>query len=382
MRLLAASVVAAGLLSIAVAAPAHAADPGWAQPGYGSGNTFYNPNESVINGASIGDVALRWTAHLPTLTTETCTGPSEPLVVGGRVFVTDQTGIGAYRLSTGALLWHFDWDFPDDTFTPHMAVSGGLLVAGFTECQSASDPNGGIVALNTTTGRQRWSVGIAGPVESLVIDKGIVAVAGESASSQAAVRAYRLSDGRLRWTLYDYWSPGVSASGKLLVSGTEDQRIAALSITTGKKLWRKAWLATAVAANPAGSNFYLGDDDGGLAAIKSANGATVWAVNGTGGPIAADGKRVYRGFSNSIEALNARTGVRLWTTRLGTDAGQPVRAGGLLYTKTDLGLAILTAATGVSAFTWPFSTAQNDHVVVASGWLFQVNGDTLEAYAP
>ena len=382
-RLLAACAVTTGVLGLALAAPAHAADPGWTHPGYGPGNTFYNPNESIINGTSIDDVDLRWTADLPTTEEGTCSGPSEPLVSGGRVFITDETGIGAYRMTTGAPLWHYDWDWPDNENTPHLALSGGLLIAGNAECQSQSDPGGGIIALSVATGQRKWSVGVGGPVESLVVDKGIVAVAGSSESSTAAVRGYRVSDGKLRWTVYDYWSAGVSAGGKLLVSGTEDQGIAVLSITTGKKLWSKSSLYTAVAANPAGDNFYLADDDGGLVCVKASNGAKVWGANGTGGAVAADGKRVYRGFSNSIEALDARTGKRLWTHRFGAQAGQPVRAGGLLYTNAaGQGLQILTAATGTPAFSWPFGTVQAYHVVVAGGWLFQVDGDTLQAYAP
>lgn len=382
-RPLAASAVATGLLSLALAAPAHAADPGWTHPGYGSGNTFYNPGESVINGGSIGELAPRWTADLPTVDDYSCSGPSEPLVAGGRVFVTDEAGIAAFKLSTGAPLWHYDWAWPDDENTPHLAVSGSLLIAGNTQCQSQSDPGGAIVALNVVNGTEKWSTGNGGPVESLVVDKGIVAVAGSSESSTAAVSGYRASDGKRLWTVYGYWSPGVSAAGRLLVSGTENQVVAALSITTGKKLWSKPGVGTALAANPAGDNFYLADDDGGMVCIKASNGAKIWARNGTGGPIAADGKRVYRGFSNSVEALDARTGKLLWTRRLGTPAGQPVRAGGLLYTTTSHGLFILTAATGVPAATWPYDTADSyHHVVLAGGRLLQLNGDSLEAYAP
>jgi outer membrane protein assembly factor BamB len=192
-----------------------------------------------------------------------------------------------------------------------------------------------------------------------------------------------VSDGRLRWTVRHYWSAGVSANGRLLVSGTEDQGIAVLSITTGKKLWSKPWLWTALAANPAGDSFYLDDNDGGLVSIKAFNGAKIWAKNGTGGPMAADGKRVYRGFSNSVEALDARTGKQVWITRVGATAGQPVRAGGLLYTNVQgQGLTILTAATGAPASRWPFGTVQYYNVVVAGGRLLQIDGDTLKAYSP
>ncbi|WP_158277839.1 PQQ-binding-like beta-propeller repeat protein [Pseudosporangium ferrugineum] len=382
-RVLAAGAVLT-VLNVAVAVPARAAaDPGWTHPGYGSGRTFYNPHETVINGGSISGVRLRWATELPTIEEDSCTGPSAPLVAGGRVFVTDETGIGAYRLTTGAPLWHYDFDLPDNERTPHLAVSGKLLIAGNTECQSQSDPHGGIVALDVATGRKKWSAGGNGPVASLVVDKGIVAVAGWSESSPAAVRGYRVSDGKLRWTVRDYWSAGVSAGGRLLVEGTRDQGIAALAIATGKRLWSKPYLYTAVAANPDGSTFLVADDDGGLVCLKSANGAKVWGANGTGGAVATDGKRVYRGFSNSMQALDDRTGKLQWSHRFGSGAYQPVRAGGLLYTEVEgQGLRILSAATGVPAIGSPFGATPDDTVVVAGGRLLMVRGDTIEAYAP
>jgi outer membrane protein assembly factor BamB len=381
MRLLAASVLATGLLSVALAAPAHAGDRGWAHPGYGSGNTFYQPHESAINAASIGDVESQWSVELPTIEEYSCTEPSAPLVAGGRVFVTDEAGIGAYRQTTGARLWHHDWDFPDDTYTPHLAVAGGLLIAGSTECQSQSDPNGAIVALNVTNGEQKWQVDVGGPVESLVVDKGIIAVAGSSESSDPAVAGYRLRDGKLRWTLGDHFSAGVAAGGKLLVEGTEEQGYAAVSITTGRKVWSRPSLLTGLAANPSGTHFYLADGDGGLVCVRSSDGAKLWSGNGTGGPIASDGRRVYRGFSNSIEALDARTGTRLWIRRLGAPAGQPVRAGGLLYTD-GASLTILDPTSGAPIRHRPFGAATSHHVVVADGRLFRINGDNLTAYAP
>ncbi|MFI5931781.1 PQQ-binding-like beta-propeller repeat protein [Actinoplanes sp. NPDC051494] len=375
-RLLAAILLTTGLLSVATPARA-AVDPGWTAPGYGPGNSFYNPRESVINGSSIGKVRLKWTSQLATTGAETCTGPSEPLVSGGRVFVTDQTGIGAYQQTTGRRLWHYTWSDPGDTNTPHLALSGGLLLAGYTECQSRSDPNGGIVALNVATGREKWSGGPSGPVESLVTDRGVVVVAGSSMSSEPQVSGYRVSDGRELWSIGEYWSPGISAGGRLLVTGGPAQNSAALSITTGTKLWSRALPYEGLAASPAGDAYYLADGDGGVLCVRSTDGAKLWWKNGTGGEIASDGTRVYRSFSSNVEALNARTGARLWITRLRTAFDQPVRAGGLLYT----GSTILTAATGKPAATWK-STGDSTYPVLAGGWLLQITDNTIQGFAP
>ncbi|HEX8627890.1 MAG TPA: PQQ-binding-like beta-propeller repeat protein [Catenuloplanes sp.] len=378
-----ASIVVSGL---ADPAPARAATADWAHPGYTAGDTYYNPGESVINAGSIARVTSRWSVDLPPAEWYACPAPSAPLVSGGRVFVTDKTGIGAYHPKTGAVLWHHAWPDLQDERTPHLAVSGGLLLAGNTDCQSRSDPNGGLLALDVATGLERWHVDFDPPVHSLVVDKGIAVVSGVSDSDQQEVTAFRVSDGAFRWRLLDYASVGVAANGRLLVSRVEGGvGTSAVSITTGKKLWSRAKTWTARGANPAGDRFYVTAPDGALVCVKASTGSVVWSAPGTPGKIAADGKRVYRSVPGGIEALDARTGKRRWITALGAPTGQPVRAGGLLYTTVGAGppLGILNAATGaVASPGTAFAAVEGGNVVVAGGWLYFVNGNTLRAYAP
>ena len=364
------------------------ADGGWAHPGYSAGDTYYNPSESVINTGSINKVRSRWSVNLrlPSPEWVPCARPSAPLVSGGRVFVTDKSGISAYHSKTGAALWHYSWWDVQDERTPYLAVSGGLLLAGNTDCQSTSDPDGGLLALDVATGVERWHTDLDAPVRSLVVDKGIAVVSGASASDGQHVTAFRVSDGKVRWGLWDYASGGVVANGRLLVNRTEGGTgTSALSITTGKKLWTKANVWSAKGADPAGDRFYVSTVGGALAGIKASTGAVVWTAPGLSGNIAADGRRVYRSVGNSIEALDARTGRRRWITGLAGPTGQPVRAGGLLYTTVGAGppLGILKAGSGeVASAGTAFAAVDGGNVVVAGGWLYFVNGDTLKAYAP
>ncbi|MCA2214144.1 outer membrane protein assembly factor BamB family protein [Jidongwangia harbinensis] len=369
------ALVGSGLIYPALAA----ASTGWTQPGYGPQRAFYNPEESVVNAATINDITHRWHVTLPDVA-DSCTGRAEPLIANGRLFLADESGIGAYHAATGAPLWHDEWGYPEDETTPHLAVSGGLLLIGNSSCQSQSDPDGNVFAVDVATGKQRWMVSIGAPVESLVVDKGVVVVAGSSMSDEAAVHAFRVSDGKARWNLRSYSSAGVSANGRLLVGRADKAITAAVSVTTGKVLWSKTKRWYGRSASPAGDRFFVSDDGGNLVCLKASNGALVWTAKKSAGLVATDGRRVYREMGEGVEALDVKNGKRLWVTYFEDDSGQPVRAGGLVYTNA----GILHAATGaVASFGWPVGGLYADqHVVVAGGRLYAVHGDTLKAYAP
>jgi outer membrane protein assembly factor BamB len=370
---------------------AAAADPGpeWAQPGYGAGNTYYNPGESAINVGSINRVKRRWTAALaapdPSWDMSSCSGPSEPLVYGGRVFVTDVAGIAAYQARTGRLVWRHTWEHPEDESTPLLAVAGGLLLAANYGCQSQSDPNGAIMALDVVSGRQAWRTGTDTPLESLVVDKGMAMVSGVSPSDAQQVIGIRVSDGKRRWSLEDYRSPGVSAGGRVLVGSTSGVETRAVSATTGATLWSKRVAWSAEAATPAGDRFYVSGAGGAMICVNSADGAVLWTAAGKANSlVAADGRRIYLVVTNGIEALNAQTGRHAWTAHFEGDTGQPVRAGGLLFTAVDAGepLGIVNAATGkVATPGRQFGAMDGGNVVVAAGWVYLTRGNTLLGYA-
>ncbi|MET8147581.1 PQQ-binding-like beta-propeller repeat protein [Actinoplanes sp. NPDC049668] len=382
VRLCAATLLAAATLSTPAAA---AAVQDWAQPGYGAGNTYYNPGESVINVGSVNSVGLRWTSALATSEQWSCSGPSEPLVSGGRVFVTDGKGIAAYQAATGRLSWRHTWANPEDESTPRLAVAGGLLLAANHGCQSQSDPNGAIMALNLVTGRQAWRTITTIPLASLVVDKGTAVVSGASASDTPQVIGVRASDGARRWSLDDFRSSGVSAGGRVLVGSTSGTETRAVSATTGGTLWSRPTAWNAEAANPAGDRFYATGAGGALVCVSSADGSVQWtAAKGASTQVAADGRRVYRVDTNGIEALNARTGRHAWAARLGAGTGQPVRAGGLLYTAVGGGkpLGIVNAANGAVASSGKqIGTLERGNVVVTAGWIYLTRGNAVFGYA-
>ena len=79
--------------------------------------------------------------------------------------------------------------------------------------------------------------------------------------------------------------------------------------------------------------------------------------------------------SVAVEALDARTGRSAWHRDLAGAVGQPLRAGGLLYTDG----SVLDAATGATVTP---GTAFAGHQVVTGGRLYAVNGPVLACFAP
>jgi outer membrane protein assembly factor BamB len=252
-------------------------------------------------------------------------------------------------------------------------------------CQSQSDPNGTVRALSVSSGRLVWSVSLPAPVESLVVDRGIAVVSGESVSDSPAVVGLGVADGTRRWELADHSSAGVSAAGRVLVSRVGTPGTSALSITTGEAVWTRAIAWAGQAATPAGDRFYVSDRGNTMVCVDSATGTVVWTAARKASPlIAADGRRVYRSMADRIEALDAHTGKLRWSAPLAGNAGQPVRAGGLLYATVDAGrpLGILHAATGARASAGnQIGTVVGGHVVVTGGWIYALKGNTISGYA-
>ena len=374
-------VLAAGLL----AGPAHAAPAAqWTQPGYGPGDTYYNPAESVINAGSVNAVRRKWTVALPEAA-ERCARAAEPVVAGGRVFVPHEAGISAYRAGSGEASWRFSWPYPEDESTPFLAVAGDLLLVGNQGCQSQSDPNGTVRALSVSSGQVVWSVVLPAPVQSMVADRGVVVVSGRTESDSAAVTGLRVTDGTQLWQLAGHSSSGVSAAGRVLVSRAGTASTSALSVTTGRPVWTRRTAWSGLAATPAGDRFYVSAAGNALVCLDAATGSVVWSAARKASPlVAADGRRVYRSLATGVEALDAGTGKRRWAASLAGHAGQPVRAGGLLYTTVDAGqpLGILDAATGARASAGTqIGHVVGGHVVVTGGWIYAIKNNTVSGYA-
>ncbi|NMO53851.1 PQQ-binding-like beta-propeller repeat protein [Actinoplanes sp. TBRC 11911] len=360
------------LLAVFVGVPASAATPGWDHPGYDAEDSYYNPHESSINAATVGSLTRRWSVPLRRFD-ETCGGPGALLLAAGRVVASDGRGISAYGMIDGKPAWHFDWDDPMDAPTPVLGVSGGTLIAGHGECNSQSDPNGHLVALDLATGKVRWRVDNGVPVVSFTVDKGMVVMSGESPSDELGTFAYRVSDGRLAWQKPGYAASSPSADGRILM--TKAHTVSAVDVVTGAVAWTKRTVWVAEAATPSADRFVVSDGTA-LSVISAKNGALLWTAKGKQTTfVATDGRRVYRSAGFVVEALNIRNGKHLWQRRLGTESIQPIRAGGLVYT----GGPILNAANGdIVSLGAAIADAK---ILVAAGRVFMVNDRMLSIVA-
>jgi outer membrane protein assembly factor BamB len=358
------------ILAVGLSTPARAAGPvDWPHPGYDAEDSYYNPHESAINLSTIGHLARRWT--VPLRKQAACAGFSAPLVAAGRVIATDQYGISAYNASTGAASWHFDWPDPVGTETPSMAVDGSTLIAATTDCFSQSDPDGTIVALDLAGGRVRWRVDSDAPAFSLVVDKGMAVVWGESPSDERATVAYRVVDGKVAWRKPGYQSSNVSADGRVLL--TDTHHTSAVSITNGVPLWTRTGYWQAKAATPASDRFLVTNGQS-LSAISAAWGAVSrTARGGSNDLLATDGRRVFRVVGRVIDALSMASGHGLWSRVLPKPLSQPVRAGGLLY----LGGPVLDPATRAQ-----IAPTYSGNEILLGGRLVIVGKGVLSSFGP
>ena len=345
---------------------------GWGHPGYDAEDSYYNPHETVLNADALTHgLRTRWT--VPLRKHISCGGYGSPVVAADEVVVPDPLGISAYRQSTGRAAWHFNWDDPDDATVPTLAVTDDLVIAAGGQCQSQSDPDGRLVALDLATGKVRWQWGPDAPTYTLAVDRGMVVVSGESPSDELVTTAYIAATGKVAWELPGYDSSGVSAAGRLLL--TKGKTTVAVDITSGRILWTKPAAWHAEAATPESDRF-LATNGTTLAAIDAVSGRVRWTAPGKATTlVASDGRRVFRAEPNRIEALSATTGRVVWSRRLAAeDPSQPVCAGGVLYT----GGPILNPATGaVLRPTTPLASP-----VVTGGVAYVVQDRKLISYAP
>jgi outer membrane protein assembly factor BamB len=362
------------------AAPAAAAAGPWSQDGYGPSGTGYNPAETVITAATVGKLRARWSLATAEAPEGSCARQAPPVVAGGRLFVTDQVGVGAYDVRDGSRIWVHKFLDPGDTVTPLLAVAGGRLLVGWSGCASQSDPDGDLLALDAATGAQQWTVSQDAPVSTMVVDKGFVAVSGGDAA-QSATTVYRVGDGGKVWErAKTAMGTGVAAAGRLLLTRTEEAGTESVEIATGAVRWKRADTLSAVAADAAGTRFFATDDTGTLWSLSAHSGRSVWWATDAAGPLATDGRRIYVSRGDKVLALAAGTGGSLWTRPAGGAAGRPVLAGGVLYvTAAGNGLTSLKPSSGGSA---GFRTGLEavGHAVVADGRLYVTDGSTLLMY--
>ena len=247
-------------------------------------------------------------------------------------------------------------------------VAGNLVILGSAD--------GRVYAFDRKTGKERWRVTTNGPVYgSAAIAKGIAAIA----SGDGVVYGINVKDGALRWRYQ--LEPGPSAfaqspaatDGQRFFIGAWDQNVYALDAASGREAWRyratdRGFYFSAAIGKPAVAHgrVVVPANENTLHAIDARTGARVWARSaprdkfGYSSPLIRDG-RIYIGSlgdKGEVHCLREDTGEPVWTTSTGATIyeSSPVLAGSVLAIGSVNGtLSMLRASDGaaVGAYRFP-----------------------------
>ena len=281
------------VLSVQLCAVFAAGGADW--PAYGGGpeGTRFSPL-TQINRSNASQLQLAWTY-------DTADGPgdsqTQPIVVNGVLFgITPRHKIMALDAATGKELWEFDSGIegrgPNRSVTYWASGKERRLFAGVQSYLYALDPatgkpiptfgNQGRIDLREGLGRdpQQQAVLLTSPG---IIYKDLIIVGGRTPEALPAppgdIRAFNVRSGKLRWAFHTIPHPG----------------------EFGYDTWPKdAWQYTGSANNWAGMAL---DEKRGIVYVPTGSAASdFFGADRTGDNL----------FANTILALNASTGERIW----------------------------------------------------------------------
>jgi outer membrane protein assembly factor BamB len=301
----------------------------WPQFGFVPSHTGYNPYESILGPATVGNLALKW---------------------------ENQFSAPPYYLGLTS-----------------MAVVNGVAYFG---SQNANDGTGYVYALNASNGCLLWEYKADSYVEGTpAVVNGVV-----YAATGFNVYALNASTGALIWESgrVGGYSPTV-ANG--VVYGCDYLTVYALDAGTGALLWQYT-PGTGIYTPPAVANgaVYFGSNGGSVYALDAGTGAPLWQYS-TGeiyvdsSPVVANGV-VYVGATANegyLYALDAGTGTLIWKYNVGGDSHLAV-ANGVVYVGTN-GYYMYALDAGTGALIWESGSGGNGPLIVANGLVYVVAGN-------
>ncbi|MGW4034630.1 outer membrane protein assembly factor BamB family protein [Streptomyces sp. NPDC004838] len=269
----------------------------------------------------------------------------------------------------GKVLWAFTTS--GDALVPSVVADGILYARSY---------RGKVRAVDTATGRKRWTVK-TGAVEPPVVADGTL----YAGSIGGKVRAVDTATGRVRWTLdtgVKAAGPPVVASGALYLVSREGT-VYAVDTATGGTRWTRATDGE-VYTRPVvtGGTLYFGDKQGRVHAVDTATGRVRWTLDAgdevAGLPVVADGILYAGCYEGAVYAVDTATGRVRWTLTAGESVGTPVVVDGILYLGGwDGTVYAVEAATGAVRWTLGDTGGRvaGSPVVVEGGALYTVSRD-------
>ncbi|MQY12463.1 Outer membrane protein assembly factor BamB [Streptomyces sp. RB5] len=245
------------------------------------------------------------------------------------------------------------------------ASDGGpryLIAAGRTALAVADSLDGRVRVLDPRSGKQLWTrrADARGPSGFLTAGAGAVFAFDPRRSGDSTepytLRALDVASGRSRWTAEVPFFPwGILAAGQV-VCYAEGSNITALDTGSGRTRWT---------ASPGGLNIGGGPDavlttnEDRITALDARTGRTRWKrrVDEPDPPVTADGMVFTRNAFDSLIALRADDGARLWEKHIDYRCTVRHCGQGMVYVcGPEPEIRALRAATGETAWSRPIGT--------------------------
>jgi len=236
---------------------------------------------------------------------------ASPAIVNGVIYMgTNNTSFYALNATTGKQIWEIGLSANVDSSA---AVANGVVYVGILW----NGRNGYVDALNATDGSIIWQyVTNSGIESSPVVVNGIVYVG----SAYGYVYALDATNGALKWA---YLTGGQTFSSPAVVNGVVyigslDGKVYALNADSGSLIW-SSQVGDSIYASPvvADNVVYINTDGGQVLALTASDGLKIWQASiGMGdhaddSPAVANGI-VYAGDRNGYYAFNATNGNQIW----------------------------------------------------------------------
>ena len=310
----------------------------WRQYGFDAAHSGNNPNEILLGPPSVGALTSAWTKTI---------GPegalavafSSPAVVDGVVYIGSEAGkVYAIDAWTGRILWTRK---PDDT------------------CPST-----------TLCWMHNWS--------SPAVVKGVVYIGGDK------LYARRASTGAILWTVDtgdDTWSPSV-AKGVVYVTTVDKGMLFAVRAADGTILWKKSLgdpgpSGTGAAPTVSDGVVYVGSASQELFALDALSGNVLWTVpmgEEAGTPPTVVNGVAYAPSAGHLRAIDASTGLTLWTTEVEGGLSSPAVDHGVVFVGGSSGLYAFDAATGALEWSTATGYSAESSPAAANGVIYAVGG--------
>lgn len=308
-------------------------------------------------------------------------GPAQPIDDGTDVLMykggPGRTGESVGGIAgEGRVLWTVATSGPVDS-SPTILDGVAYVVGG----------EGRLLALDVSTGKQRWSSTVDGLVGSPAIADDRVVALGKDGS----INAIRM-DGSSSWRTAADLAPNSSPLlvGGVLIAGGQGGSIQAFDAVTGAARWTVQTgdsLPRAAAGDE--SRAYIGSHDGRLYAIEITSGETAWTLDAKADhfatPAVRDGSVLAAAATPddaSLLAVDAASGAERWrfVPPDGRGLHSPSVDGGAVYISTDRNLYALAPDDGTILWTRegePWNTAG---IAIADATLYAIAaGGTLYA---